>query len=190
MTFFEAATRFAAACDAAGLPYFLGGSAATALYGEPRMTNDLDFVVAVEAGAIAGWVAHMGADFDVDVDALTREARRRGSWNLFYLPDFTKIDVFFARRGPFDQAEFARRRPMRLAPEGPTIFVKSPEDSVLRKLLWYREGGEVSDRQWRDLVMVLRSGAGRLDAAYLDDWAARLDVAGLLTRAREDARPR
>jgi len=61
------------------------------------------------------------------------------------------------------------------------------EDAVLRKLLWYRSGGGVSDRQWRDVVQVLRISRAGLDGAYLDSWAARLDLVALLSRARTEA---
>jgi hypothetical protein len=61
--------------------------------------------------------------------------------------------------------------------------VKSPEDTVLRKLLWYLDGGSVSDRQWRDVVEVLRVSAAELDRAYLAAWAKRLDLSELLERA-------
>jgi hypothetical protein len=67
------------------------------------------------------------------------------------------------------------------------LFIKAPEDTVLRKLLWYRAGSEVSDRQWHDIVSVLRVGGPALDAVYLDHWAARLGLVALLARARGEA---
>ena len=67
------------------------------------------------------------------------------------------------------------------------LFFASPEDTVLAKLEWYRKGGEVSDRQWRDLLGVLKVQAGTLDRAYLDQWAGELGVADLLPRALEEA---
>jgi len=90
------------------------------------------------------------------------------------------------REEPFDASEFARRRSVEVRP-GRRLFVKSPEDTVLRKLLWYRQGGEVSERQWRDVVEVLRQSRAVLDVAYLDAWAGRLGVEGLLERARGEA---
>jgi hypothetical protein len=66
--------------------------------------------------------------------------------------------------------------------------VKTPEDTILRKLLWYEGGGAVSDRQWRDVLGVLRVSGAMLDDRYLDDWAARLGVDALLGRARAEAR--
>ena len=67
------------------------------------------------------------------------------------------------------------------------MFVKSPEDTVLRKLLWYRTGGEVSDRQWRDVVQVLRQSRSLIDPRYLDEWAVEIGVEDLLARARKAA---
>ena len=69
---------------------------------------------------------------------------------------------------------------------GRTLFVKSPEDTVLRKLLWFRQGGETSDRQWRDVQGVMRANPA-LDAAYLDQWARSLGIDDLLNRARHEA---
>jgi hypothetical protein len=90
------------------------------------------------------------------------------------------------RDEPFDASEFARRRRVEVR-KGQELFIKSPEDSVLRKLLWYRAGGGVSDRQWRDVVQVLRQSRAVLDVAYLDEWAGRLELAVLLGRARGEA---
>jgi len=121
----------------------------------------------------------------VDEEALRRAARERTSWNVFFLPFLTKIDLFILRPGAFDAAEFARRTRVEVRP-GHALSVKTPEDTVLRKLLWFRDGGAVSERQWRDVVEVLRHSR-RLDAGYLDDWARRLGLEELLARARAAA---
>ena len=87
---------------------------------------------------------------------------------------------------PFDESEFRRRRPVTVRGES-TLVLKSPEDTVLRKLLWYREGGCVSTTQWRDVVAVLRVSGPEMDAAYLTAWAGRLGLNELLDRAKGDA---
>lgn len=174
------------ALERCGIPYFLGGSLASSVQGEPRATNDIDLVVDLGPDRIAELAVALGPAFDCDAAALGRAARERSSWNLIYLPTITKVDLFFLRDAPFDREEFARRRPVEVRP-GRSIQVKSPDDTVLRKLLWYRAGGEASDRQWRDVVGVLRHSRDRLDDAYLDTWAGRLDVGGLLARARAEA---
>ncbi|HYD42779.1 MAG TPA: hypothetical protein VEB43_18255 [Anaeromyxobacter sp.] len=186
MDVIDVTLRVTAALERTGIGYFLGGSLASSLQGEPRSTNDIDLVVDLPAPKVAELVAALGPDFDVDEEALGRAARERSSWNVFFLPLLTKIDLFVLREGAFDVAEFQRRRPIEVRP-GQRLFVKSPEDSVLRKLLWYRDGGSVSERQWRDVVQVLRLSRGALDEAYLDDWGHRLRLADLLARARDEA---
>jgi hypothetical protein len=181
--------RVAAALERVGIGYFLGGSLATSLQGEPRSTNDVDLVVELRETEVAALASALGPEFDVDEDALRRAARDRSSWNVFFLPVLTKIDLFILREGPFDTSEFARRTRVEVRP-GQALFVKSAEDSVLRKLLWFRDGGSVSERQWRDVVEVLRHAGSALDAGYLDEWAPRLGVAELLAEARLEARPR
>lgn len=173
--------------ERAQVPYFLGGSLASSLQGEPRSTNDIDFVVDLRVPQIRPLVDALGADFDVDEEALREAVARRGSWNIFHLPSLTKVDLFLLRSGPFDASEFSRRRRTTLPPDGRGLYIKSPEDTVLRKLLWFREGGEASSSQWRDIVQVLRVSGGRLDDSYLEEWAERLGVAPLLARAREAA---
>jgi hypothetical protein len=170
-----------------GVPYFLGGSLASSVQGEPRATNDIDFVVDLTEAVVPALVTELGPDFDVDADALVDAVRRRGSWNIFYLPLLMKVDLFIRGLAPFDASEFERRAPVEVLP-GQKLMLKSAEDTVLRKLLWFRDGGRASTTQWRDVVEVLRVSGPVLETAYLDEWASRLQLSELLARAREDAR--
>jgi len=68
-----------------------------------------------------------------------------------------------------------------------SVYIVSPEDIILAKLEWYRLGGEVSDRQWRDVLGVLKTRAGELDLDYLRKWAGELKVNDLLERALDEA---
>lgn len=181
------AFQCAEAMERAQVPYFLGGSLASSLQGEPRSTNDIDFVLELRAPQVRPLIDALGAGFDVDEEALGEAVSRRSSWNIFHLPSLTKVDLFMLRQGPFDASEFARRRRVVLTAEGRGLYIKSPEDSVLRKLLWFRDGGELSTAQWRDIVQVLRISGPKLDTAYLQEWAGSLGVVELLTRAREAA---
>lgn len=177
------ALQCAEAFENAGVGYFLGGSLASSLQGEPRATNDIDFVVELRANQIPPLALALGADFDVDEESLREAVARRGSWNIFHLPSVTKVDLFLLRQGDFDASEFSRRRRVVLTDDGRGLFIKSPEDSVLRKLLWFRDGGETSSTQWRDIVQLLRLGAGQLDMSYLHTWAGKLGIEPLLGRA-------
>jgi hypothetical protein len=178
------ALQCADALEVAGVGYFLGGSLASSLQGEPRATNDIDFVIDLRLPQLPAFVQALGADFDVDEESLRDAVRQGASWNIFHLPTVTKVDLFLLRSGAFDRCEFERRRRVVLTPDGKGLFIKSPEDSVLRKLLWFREGGETSTTQWRDIVQVLRVTGGQMDVDYLNSWAGQLGVTALLDRAR------
>jgi hypothetical protein len=180
------ALRVAAAIEAAGGAYFVGGSVASSLQGEPRATNDIDIVLELPLGCIGELVRLLGSDFEVDSDML-RDALLHGrTCNVFYLPSVMKVDLFAVGPAPYDEVEFARRRPVSVRSSGETLILKSPEDTVLRKLLWHRAGGEVSDRQWRDVVEVLRVNHGAMDLAYMTTWAERLGLTEPLRRAMQE----
>jgi hypothetical protein len=176
-----------AAIEATGSEYFVGGSVASSLQGEPRATNDLDVVVAMLAHRVPLFAEKLGSDFDVDQAMLRDALLRGGSANLFYLPNVTKVDVFCVGSASYDEAEFARRRRVKVRESGAELWVKSPEDTIVRKLLWYRAGGEVSEKQWRDVVEVMRVRGTGLEQPYIDSWAARLGLQELIARARADA---
>ena len=183
----DVALRVAAALDAVGSAYFIGGSLASSLQGEPRATNDVDIVVEMGVHQVPAFTLALGDDFEVDEEML-RDALRRGRCaNIFYLPVVTKVDLFALGPTPYDEVEFARRRRLPVREGGAELYVKAPEDTVLRKLLWYREGGMVSSKQWRDVIEVLRVSARELDGRYLTAWAARLGLEELLGEARGEA---
>jgi hypothetical protein len=178
----------AAILERLGIPYLVGGSLASSIHGELRSTNDVDFVADVRPSHIAPLLQALLEEFYVSEEAM-REALRFGtSFNAIHLPTAVKVDVFIAGGDPFnaERLEHRQRVLVRADPPG-ELFLDTAEHSVLRKLEWYRRGGEVSDRQWRDVLGVLRAKGEQLDAARLDTWAQRLGVADLLERARAEA---
>ena len=130
----------------------------------------------------------LGDDFYADAAQITAAAINQTSFNVIHRPTLVKVDVFVVWRTEFGRTQLARRR-QRQAGQADTmaVFVTSPEDTVLAKLDWYRQGGGTSDRQWRDVLGVLKVQAEGLDRAYLREWAARLNVTDLFRRALEDA---
>lgn len=177
------ALEVAAAIELAGGSYFVGGSVASSLQGEPRSTNDVDIVLSLPLGRIQAFVAALGPRFQVDVEMLRDALLRGGSCNVFFLPMVMKVDLFAVGANPYDEIEFARRKRVTVTDDGRTLYLKTPEDTVLRKLLWFREGGEVSEKQWRDIVEVLRVSEREIDRSYLDAWSHRLELEALLARA-------
>jgi hypothetical protein len=180
----DIALKVARALTAVDAEYFLGGSLASSLQGEPRATNDIDFVIALPIGKVGELAAALGGDFEVDTDTLRDAILRASCANAFYLPVVTKIDFFGRGYEPFDESEFSRRRTTIVTAGGDSLVVKAPEDTVLRKLLWFREGGEVSEKQWRDIVSVLQISGDKMDQTYLAAWGTRLHLSELLERAR------
>lgn len=176
----------AAAIEKCGGQYFVGGSLASAFQGEPRATNDVDLVVDLPVSRIAALANELGPDFQVDMDMVRDAFLRRSSCNIFFLPSVLKIDLFAVGTGPYDQSEFARRKKIQIRPNGDALVLKTPEDSVLRKLLWFQDGGGVSNKQWRDVVQLIKINAS-LDREYMDTWALRLGITGLLEKARDEA---
>lgn len=179
----DVAFLVAGALESVGAEYFIGGSLASSLQGEPRATNDIDFVISLPIGRIGALQTALGADFELDADMLRDALLHARTANAFYLPLLTKVDFFGRGYEPFDETEFARRRAVPVRDSGETLVIKAPEDTVLRKLLWFRAGGGVSDRQWRDIVSVLRISGAQMDPAYLRAWAERLGVSDLLSQA-------
>lgn len=177
----DVAVIVARALDAVGVPYTIGGSIASSMAGEPRSTIDIDFVVAMDEGHIAPLVARLDDEFYLSADALTRAVRDRRSANLIHQDTQVKVDLFIAGGTPLDASQIARRREVDIG--GRRLFVHPPEDILLQKLRWFRMGGEVSDRQWRDILGIVRVQGTRLDRAYLESQAPILDVADLLNRA-------
>lgn len=176
------------ALAALGLRHHLGGSYASSVHGVPRQTRDADLVVDLDQASVQGVADRLRGDFYLDEDRMRHAVTRRSSFNLIHLDTGFKVDVFVKGRGAFDDLEIERSRLAELPEEGGrSVPVKSAEDTVLRKLQWFAEGGRVSDRQWSDVLGVLKAQAGRLDREYLERWADELGVRDLLDRAMEEA---
>lgn len=171
-----------------GLEYHVGGSFASSLHGVPRQTHDLDLVVALQPQHVSKLVAHLQADFYIEPEMIHESLRREASFNLIHLKTGFKVDVFPKGSTAFDELEFERQHLLLLIQEPPReVMVKSAEDTVLRKLQWYDIGGRNSDRQWNDVLGVLRTQARELDEAYMQRWARELDVQDLLEDVLEEA---
>jgi len=91
--------------------------------------------------------------------------------------------MFVKGTSPFDESEFERSIRVNLGDSaGTEIFLKSAEETILRKLLWFRRGGEASDRRWQDVRGIVGVQGERHDAAYLHGWVERLGIRDLLDK--------
>ncbi len=170
-----------------GVPYHIGGSVASSLYGLPRMTIDVDLVADLRLGHVRPLIKRLQATYYIDEDMVLDAINRHSSFNLIHQETILKVDVFIPKTRLFDQEELRRVQSKVLEGSDRTFFVASPEGTILNKLEWYRMGSEVSDRQWNDILGVLKVQGTHLDMNYLQKWAAHLDVTDLLERALVDA---
>lgn len=176
------------AFDALNIPYFIGGSLATAVHGVARATMDVDLVADIQVEQIPQLLQVLGEAFFADNQMIENAISQGMSFNLIHKETIFKVDIFPVKNRAFDRSQFERRTAYALADEPERMaYVASPEDNILAKLEWYRLGGEVSDRQWQDILNVLKIQGERIDRTYLQHWAEQLMVSNLLQRALEQA---
>ena len=171
-----------------GVSYVIGGSLASTLYGMVRTTQDSDIVAEMRREHIQPFVSALQDEFYIDEEMITDSIQHNSSFNIIHRETMFKVDVFIPHQRPFLQSQFVRAQRQTFAFEKEvSAKFASPEDTILAKLEWYRMGGEVSDRQWRDILGVLKTRAGELDLGYLQKWAADLNIADLLKRALNES---
>lgn len=171
--------------DALGVTWFVGGSVASSILGEPRATADVDLVADLRGPHVGALFAALVDTYYIDEDAANTAVRTRGAFNVIQLASMTKVDIYCSADTPFAREELGRRIVIEI--EGHRIPCASAEDIVLQKLLWFVQGGGVSDRQWRDIRGVIRVQGAALDRAYLERHARSHSVLELLQRAFAEA---
>jgi hypothetical protein len=170
-----------------GVRHFVGGSIASSAHGVARASVDGDVVAELGPGHFEPFVAALRETYYVPEERVSDAVTRKASFNLIHLDTMLKVDVFVSKDRPFDRRAFERSRPVVIeGTPGATLPVSSAEDIVLAKLDWYRRGGEVSERQWTDVLGVLRAGAADLDLRYLRRGSVELEVDDLLERALDE----
>lgn len=187
----ELAQKIASILLPLNIPYVIGGSVASSLLGENRATQDLDLVIDLEAQTAPMLIDAMSGEFYISSSAVneaiakSRRAPRESSFNVIYLPSMEKADIFvMAGDDPFSASVMGRRQlhPISDSTED-GIYIYSPEDIVLQKLSWYKLTPGGSQKQWRDVLGVLKVQLGRLDIAYMNQWAESLELTELLDEA-------
>lgn len=157
-----------------GVAHFVTGSMATVIYGEPRFTNDIDLVADLSAANVEGLLAAFPApEWYLDLERVARAVRQRGQFNLLHPTSGLKVDFMVSESDAFDRQRFARTRSVEIG-DGLTVSYASPEDVILKKLVYYQLGG--SDKHLRDIAGVMR--LTEIDTAYVNEWADRLGVLG------------
>lgn len=177
------AALVASVLEEQGIRYVIGGSVASSLVGEPRTTLDLDVMIDAGEDEVRRLAAALEGRFYIDADDAVESVRRMSSFNAIHLDSSMKVDFFPAE--PLGREQIERRQRIVVRPELPALYFYSAEDLVIRKLLWFRAGGEASDRQWRDVVSIMKSS--RLDFERLIESARGEGLRELLLRAARDS---
>ena len=170
--------------ESLGVPYAIGGSLASALHGVMRATMDADLVTDLRPEHVDPLAQALGEAFYADPEMMRDAIRRHSSFNVIHLETIFKVDLFVAKPRPFDRSQLARRQ-LHVLSEDPErhAYITSAEDTVLSKLEWYQMSSGVSDRQWRDVLGVLKVQGERLDHTYMHRMATELGVSDLLEQA-------
>lgn len=166
------------------IPYMLVGSFASNYWGRPRFTHDADMIVEIAANKAASLALALETDFYAPSFAIEEAIARRSHFNVIHLEQSFKVDFWVRRDEPYAREDFQRRQ--RVTMFGHPVWVSSPEDVILNKLRWYKIS-PVLDRQLQDALEVYEIQEPDLDQAYLDRWAARLEVTDLLIHIRAKA---
>ena len=173
----ELLTHLVRALERLGVPYLVTGSTATIAYGEPRFTNDIDVVVDLRLDQVQDLCAAFPTpDFYVSQSAAETAVRQHHQFNIIHPKSGLKIDVIVASDSPFDRSRLQRGRYLSAGSDLQVCF-GSPEDVILKKLEYYREGG--SDKHLRDIAGVLKVQGQRVDRQYIAEWAEKLGVLDL-----------
>lgn len=180
----EVTLRVTTVLEQLGIPYLIGGSLASTLHGMIRTTQDSDIITEMRPEHIQHFVSSLQNEFFIDEEMIADAIQRNSSFNILHRDTMFKVDVFIPSPRPFQQSQLARaqRQAFELDREMSAKFA-SAEDTILSKLEWYRLGGETSERQWRDIMGILRTREGELDFEYMRNWAKDLNIADLLERA-------
>ena len=171
------------------IAYYIGGSIASSAYGIARATMDVDMVAAIQPQHVGAIVRQLETTYYIDADLILDAIGQRSSFNLIHLETMLKVDIFILKNEPYHHTALQRRRKETIDEEqDPTEFYfVSAEDIVLNKLEWYRLSGGVSERQWNDVLGVLKVQKQLLDIAYLEHWVAKLKLVDFLQGAFDEA---
>jgi hypothetical protein len=184
----EVTLKVTGAFESLGVPYLIGGSLASTLHGMVRTTQDSDIIAEMRPEHLQPFVLALRDEFYIDEEMVAESIQSNSSFNIIHRETMFKVDVFIPRPRPFLQAQLDRAQRLTFSFETEmSAKFATPEDTILSKLEWYRMGGEVSDRQWRDILGVLKTRAGELDLEYLRKWAVELHVSDLLERALKES---
>jgi len=180
------ALRMAEILESLGIAYLIGGSIASSIWGEPRATLDVYLVADLQLKQVQSLIAATLEEFYIDEMMVTAAIAGKSSFNIIHLDSMQKVDIFVLdKQEPLAQSEMQRRQRLEISSDR-SIWLASAEDIILQKLILDRMGN-MSDRQWRDILGVLKVQGESLDFDYLASWAKMLQLEEMMTQALRSA---
>ena len=185
---FDTIERFTSALEHLGVTYAISGSVASSAAGHARSTRDIDLIAVMSKEDSSALADELGESFYLDRTAAERAIENNDCFNAIDLSTSYQVDVFVPPVSEWLQSQLSRRVRRKIGgSDGPEVYVCTPEDVILSKLIWFRLGNEASAQQMLDVAGILAVQRGKLDSNYLSDWAIKLRVKDLLSRATEAA---
>lgn len=165
--------------EEAGIPYMLTGSMAMNYFAQPRMTRDIDLVVALAARDVESIIRLFGTDYYVSGESVRESVAHESMFNLIHLESMIKVDCIVRKSSEFRRTEFERRQKITLLDF--TTWIVSKEDLIISKLFWAKDSH--SEVQLRDVKNLLATG---FDESYLKRWTVDLGLDRLLEECLHD----
>ncbi|MFB3892933.1 MAG: hypothetical protein ACE15C_13020 [Phycisphaerae bacterium] len=178
--------RVADVMDELQITYMVVGSVASSVYGEPRSTQDVDIVADLRYGDIPRLCEKFPEpEYYMSPEAAGQAIRLGGQFKIICPTTGEKIDVMVVRQDAWGLNQISRRRPVRVL-EDRDVYLAAPEDVIIAKMLYYREGQ--SDKHLRDIAGILKVSGDEVDRAYIDRWAEKMGLTEIWRMAQERAK--
>ena len=162
-----------------GITYMLVGSLASGVYGEPRLTHDIDVIVELRPEQVGPLCeAFPDQEYYVSARAARQAVSGGGQFNVIHPASGNKVDFIMARRDAWGRSQLARRQRKLVLPDR-SGYTARPEDVILGKMWYYREGG--SEKHLRDITGIVRVSGEDVDIGYVAEWAQRLGLTEVWT---------
>lgn len=171
------------ALEKAGIPYLITGSVGSSVFGEPRGTRDIDFIIAPTEAQLRAFISDVSVDYYASLEAALEAFRNRSMFNVIEGSTGWKADLILLKNTPYEKEKFKRR--IQGTYLDIIIVVATPEDIILSKLVWGK--ASASEVQLRDVMGIVVTQKDRLDKVYLHRWAKDLKVDEVLERILVEA---
>lgn len=168
--------------------YYIGGSVASSSFGIPRTTLDIDIIADLKQEHAEPLFKSLYDDYYIDKDMIREALERKSSFNVIHFATMMKVDIFILKKRAFDREAFRRKKldTLEISENSISYYFSSPEDIILSKLEWYQMGGQVSERQWNDIIGVLKVQGKTIDIDYLRKWATEINVLDIFEKALKE----